>query len=679
MAKYMDVVVRFRTDSRAAKAGIDRIEGQAIGAARRSTSAFNRLSGAIVAAFSVRAAAQFATQLVQTSRELDSMRRKLEVAFPSAGHAGFARAVDFANEYGLALGAVSEGYVRFAAAVRGSDLEAQTDKLFESILRVGSALRLPEERLNGLVLAFEQMVSKGVVSMEELRRQLGDRLPGAFRLAAAAMGLTTVELDKLVREGKVFADELLPLLADAIDKNFGPAAESAAQGFDAALNRLQTQWDLAQESLFKASTDGWFTTGLESATAWLKGFQENLDKEGVGFASGAIIVQVVQEGGGYFAGLGTRVLQTATDMRSFILTVERLGQFLAPAVRGGIAQATGENERRDMLNKWHEEYMKAVAEPVSTTPGQFGLRKGDAAFLTDVEKSLRTDLQVRQAELDEALERLKRIIDRGGDGVDRALAARAGLEEQFAEWEADYNKKQMERAEREQARRDRLVERERQRQERIVTTAQDFRAQYDDQYAAELERDRALDFLNRNAAQFNAESYEATRIAISTAFDEAIKEASLTDFQRSARELVTNFRDAATDAIVSGNFDNFGQAVFQALQASLLDLAFEQLGNLIQQKFPELAASFGFARGGLVGGTGEQMATVHAGELILNRAQQGVIAGDLVGGSGIVFNNSPQFSMIGSVDAATADFFAQNERRLARNIANTVRQARIGR
>ena len=102
-------------------------------------------------------------------------------------------------------------------------------------------------------------------------------------------------------------------------------------------------------------------------------------------------------------------------------------------------------------------------------------------------------------------------------------------------------------------------------------------------------------------------------------------------------------------------------------------------GNLIQQKFPELAASFGFASGGLVGGTGAQTATVHAGELILNRAQQGVIAGDLVGGSGIVFNNSPQFSMIGSVDAATADFFAQNERRLARNIANTVRQARIGR
>ena len=672
MAKYMDVVVRFRTDSRAARAEIDRIEGAAKGSATRSADAFNRLAGAIVAAFSVRVVTQFASRIVQTSRELDSMRRKLEVAFPGEGYAGFTRAVDLANKYGLALGAVSEGYVRFAAAVRGSDLEDQTERIFNSILRIGSALRLPEERLNGLVLAFEQMVSKGVVSMEELRRQLGDRLPGAFRLAAEAMGLTTVELDKLVREGKVFADELLPLLADAIDKSFGPASESAAKGIDAAINRFQTQLLLTQESFFKTVAEDYFQYGLEAGTEWLKGFTQNLERRGLRYAGGAAVAEGVEALTGGFS------FQRFVDD-----SVEAFSNFaggVADHIRGEtpaqIAEAVKANTEAWLSTL---ELGPRIQVGELPPPRQRSLTKGEEAFLTETEESLRSELKVRQDALNEAIEDLQDIINKGGEGVERALAAQVALREQHAEWEADQNKKAVERAEREQARLDRIAERERQRQERIVTTAEDFRARYDDRYAAELEQERALDFLNRNASQFNAQTYEATRLAIVKSFDEAIKEASLTDFQRSARDLVTNFRDAATDAIVSGNFDNFGQAVFQALQASLLELAFDQLGNLLKQKFPELAATFGFARGGLVGGTGAQTATVHAGELILNRAQQGVIAGDLTGGSGVVINNSPQFSMIGSVDAATANFFAQNERRLARSIANTVRQARIGR
>ena len=674
MAKYMDVVVRFRTDSRAAKAEIDRVEGAAVGAAGRSTTAFNRLAGAIVAAFSVRAVAQFSAQLVQTSRELDSMRRKLEVAFPNEGHAGFNRALDFANKYGLALSSVTEGYVRFAAAVRGSDLEHQTDSIFESILRVGSALRLPTERLNGLVLAFEQMVSKGVVSMEELRRQLGDRLPGAFRLAAQSMGLTTAELDKLVREGKVFADELLPLLADAIDRKFGPAAESAALGIDAAIHRFQTQWDLTLETFFKNVAEDAFKYGLDASTEWLKGFSKNIEERGFRYAGGA----AVAEGAAALTG-GFDVGKAIDD------SIEAFSNFsggLIDYFKGQTPAQIEESKRQVILGLQSHLGGSAFFPkelPPPPPPDQLALRRGDEAFLTEVEKSVRTDIEKRQDALDESIEKLQDIIDRGGEGVDRALAGQIALREKHTAYEEELNEKQRKRDEREQSRLDRLVERERQRQERLVTTAQDFRARYDDEYAAELEQDRALDFLNRNAARFNAESYEKTRVAIVAAFDEAIKEARLTDFQRSARELVTNFRDAATDAIVSGNFDNFGQAVFQALQASLLELAFDQLGNLLKQKFPELAATFGFARGGLVGGTGAQTATVHAGELILNRAQQGVIAGDLTGGSGVVINNSPQFSMIGSVDAATANFFAQNERRLARSIANTVRQARIGR
>jgi tape measure domain-containing protein len=55
-------------------------------------------------------------------------------------------------------------------------------------------LLLPDQR--GIFKALEQMLSKGNVQAEELRGQLGERLPGAIYFSAKALGVTTRELNK---------------------------------------------------------------------------------------------------------------------------------------------------------------------------------------------------------------------------------------------------------------------------------------------------------------------------------------------------------------------------------------------------------------------------------------------------------------------------------------------------
>ena len=67
-------------------------------------------------------------------------------------------------------------------------------------------------------------MSKGTVQAEELRGQLGERLPGAFNLAAQAMGVTTQELNKMLDNGEVLAIDLLPKLAEVLDERFADAA-----------------------------------------------------------------------------------------------------------------------------------------------------------------------------------------------------------------------------------------------------------------------------------------------------------------------------------------------------------------------------------------------------------------------------------------------------------------------
>ena len=83
------------------------------------------------------------------------------------------------------------------------------------------------------------MAAKGTVSMEELRQQLGDHLPGAMNIAAKSMGMTTGEFMKAVAAGKILAGDLLPKMADELHNLYGVAAETAAlESGQAAVNRL---------------------------------------------------------------------------------------------------------------------------------------------------------------------------------------------------------------------------------------------------------------------------------------------------------------------------------------------------------------------------------------------------------------------------------------------------------
>lgn len=116
--------------------------------------------------------------------------------------------------------------------------------IFEAVASAGAALALSQDDMQGAFLALGQMISKGKVQAEELRGQLGERLPGAFQLAAKAMNMTTAELDKFMADGKLTAEELLPKLAKVMKEDFGAAAEAASQGLQGALNRLSTEWTL---------------------------------------------------------------------------------------------------------------------------------------------------------------------------------------------------------------------------------------------------------------------------------------------------------------------------------------------------------------------------------------------------------------------------------------------------
>jgi tape measure domain-containing protein len=130
----------------------------------------------------------------------------------------------------------------FFAAGQGTSLSSQLNEIYTGFSKAGAALALPAERMESIFMALGQMLSKGKVQAEEMRTQLGEHLPGAFQIAAKAMGMTTAELDKFMADGKLLAEDLLPAMAEALEEKYGRAAESSADTVQGSINRLSTAW-----------------------------------------------------------------------------------------------------------------------------------------------------------------------------------------------------------------------------------------------------------------------------------------------------------------------------------------------------------------------------------------------------------------------------------------------------
>lgn len=179
--------------------------------------------------------------ITQTAVRFESLGNSLKAATGSAkaGAEAMAFVRSESERLGISLDVSAGAFAKFSGAVKGTELEGQKAReIFTSISEASSVLGLSAEQTEGALTALEQMVSKGNVQAEELRGQLGERLPGAFLIAADAMGVTTKELNKMLEQGQVAANDFLPKFARELRERFAKDVPDAAQSARAEFNRL---------------------------------------------------------------------------------------------------------------------------------------------------------------------------------------------------------------------------------------------------------------------------------------------------------------------------------------------------------------------------------------------------------------------------------------------------------
>lgn len=175
---------------------------------------------------------------ITAAAQFDAQNIAIDFATSGEGAKNIAFVNELTEDLGLNFQASREGFKQFAAATRDTPIEGQaTRDIFEGVAMAGGAMRLSADQMKGAYLALGQIQSKGRVQAEELRGQLGERIPGAFKIAADAMGVTQAELNKMLETGQVASEDFLPKFGAQLTKVFGEDAMRVADGPAAAMER----------------------------------------------------------------------------------------------------------------------------------------------------------------------------------------------------------------------------------------------------------------------------------------------------------------------------------------------------------------------------------------------------------------------------------------------------------
>lgn len=196
--------------------------------------------------------------------------------------------IDTARSAPFAMRELTDSFVKFKSA--GLDpLDGSWKTLIDSVARFGGN----SELLNRAAVAIQQMSGKGVISMEELRQQLGEAVPTAMQAMADAAGVTMSQLTKQISTGTVSAKEGLRLLFIGLDAQNRGAAKSLMQAYTGALAQMQTSFTLFAKKVGDAGYLSSITNALKEAASFFNSSSGSQLAMGLGSGLSSVVDSLI--------------------------------------------------------------------------------------------------------------------------------------------------------------------------------------------------------------------------------------------------------------------------------------------------------------------------------------------------------------------------------------------------
>jgi tape measure domain-containing protein len=239
---------------------------------QQSLGKLSRGIGSLMGAFGISTGLYLGANIIKdiysTSKELQSLDLALSMVSGSVkefnDNSQFIQSV--ANKWGLEIKSLTQTYTQFYTASKGLLSNEDIKTTFEGIAKAGSIMGLSLEKQQSAFYAFDQMMSKGTVTAEELKKQLGNAMPGAIKAAAMAYmdlhpQIKTIqeaekELYAQMKKGAIDSATYVPLIVKNFQKLYGIEALEQVDTMQAAQNRLSNSWTELVRSMNESKSGG---------------------------------------------------------------------------------------------------------------------------------------------------------------------------------------------------------------------------------------------------------------------------------------------------------------------------------------------------------------------------------------------------------------------------------------
>lgn len=224
---------------------------------------------------------EFFKGIVTTGIELDSTFASLTATMGGSAGANSALAAlhTESERTGVSIKALWENFrnLQASTSLAGVSLK-DTWKIFTNLNTASTALHLSADQTNHVFLAITQIFNKSKVQSEELVKQLGNLLPGAFASFAKSMGKTTEELNKMLRDGVVYAQDTILKFTEFYANRFAGSFAIASTQLNSNIGRFQSSLIELQETLYKTS-NGALNNFIKKLTQVTKSVTELVSNE----------------------------------------------------------------------------------------------------------------------------------------------------------------------------------------------------------------------------------------------------------------------------------------------------------------------------------------------------------------------------------------------------------------
>lgn len=496
----------------------------------------------------------FISKLKEVARETN--RARITLKNVSSSMQEFAQSekwiTDLGNKYGQSINNLEQSFGKFLAASRGAGVEIDTVKnIFQGLTQAVSSFGLSASDANLAFLAVEQMMGKGVVSAEELRRQLGERIPTAMTAMARAVGEqygtdgSVAALQQKLKAGAINSAEVMEVFVQKLKELSGtPDVDNLETSYTRLGNRLREivlDWDI--------------TGKLKTAVDVISGLLGLLKDHFLAFA-GAVAGTAV----------GGKIMKSFRNITS-------AKKAEVEALQSELAKEKALYE--ESVQAYEQAEAKMQGKLYDTQDALFGVqpKKGDLSYIATRQKRIETAEASHKARLQQIDERYAQQVARINERCDKLKVSDT---------------------EREKRRHDRLRTAQLKRDEQYARANQQI-AERTAKAKVELEA-RKLQVEQDTANRRKRISEEVTdqQIALDkarTAEQERRQKASLAIQAKEEQLYVAQSKSrwAALGTMVKGVWDGIKTAMRSALSATIFGAIFAAIGWLVEKVYSWLA------------------------------------------------------------------------------------------